>query len=168
MLCCPYASSVARNIGGWLDGPQAARGDDRAARTPGIRLGLPADGVGSIARFGPRIGAFVIDGVLSAGVALLFFGVPSAGDPPWSTVVFAVMYVISTALFGQTPGMLVLGLHVLRLDNGGPLGLWRALVRTLLLCLLIPALIADRDYRGLHDRAVGAAVLRSRESRIRE
>lgn len=158
----PYARGVARNIGGWLDGPQSARGDDGATRTPGVRLGLPADGVGSIARFGPRIGAFLIDAVLSGGVALLFFGVPSAGDPPWSTVVFAVMYVITTALFGQTPGMRVLGLHVVRLDNGQPLGLWRAVARTLLLCLLIPALIADRDYRGMHDRAVDAAVLRAR------
>lgn len=149
---------MARRIGSWIDGPQAAIGAARAR--PGARLGLPASGPGSIAPFAARIGAFVVDAVLSAGVALLFFGVPRPGEPPWSTIVFAVMYVIATGAFGQSPGMRLLSLRVVRLGTGGPLGVGRAVVRTALLCLLIPALVADRDYRGLHDRAVGSAVLR--------
>jgi hypothetical protein len=33
-------------------------------------------------------------------------------------------------------------------------------VRTLLLVLVVPALIWDRDYRGLHDRAANSVVVR--------
>ena len=32
-------------------------------------------------------------------------------------------------------------------------------LRTLLLCLAVPALVWDRQYRGLHDKAVGSAVV---------
>lgn len=153
--------TVARRIGSWIEGPQAASaGTGRPP--PGARLGLPASGPGSIASFAARIGAFIVDAVLSAGVALLFFGAPKAGDPPWSTVVFAVMYVLATGVFGQSPGMVLLRIRLVRLDTGAPIGLPRAVLRTVLLCLLIPALIADRDYRGLHDRAAGSAVLRTR------
>jgi len=38
---------------------------------------------------------------------------------------------------------------------------WRAFVRTLLLVLIIPAVITDRDQRGLHDRIVATAVVRA-------
>jgi hypothetical protein len=33
-------------------------------------------------------------------------------------------------------------------------------VRTILLLLVVPALIADRDLRGLHDRAANTIVIR--------
>jgi uncharacterized RDD family membrane protein YckC len=36
-----------------------------------------------------------------------------------------------------------------------------AALRTALLMLLIPALISDRDGRGLHDRAAGTVVVRA-------
>jgi hypothetical protein len=35
------------------------------------------------------------------------------------------------------------------------------LVRTVLLVLVVPAVVYDRDYRGLHDRASNAVVVRS-------
>ena len=38
---------------------------------------------------------------------------------------------------------------------------WRPLVRTLLLCLAIPALVWDRDQRGLHDRIAGTVLIRA-------
>ncbi|MFI6598902.1 hypothetical protein ACIBHX_21810 [Nonomuraea sp. NPDC050536] len=34
------------------------------------------------------------------------------------------------------------------------------LVRTVLLCLAIPALISDRDHRGVHDRVSNTMVVR--------
>jgi hypothetical protein len=36
------------------------------------------------------------------------------------------------------------------------------LVRTALLCLVIPAIVVDRDGRGLHDRAAASVVVRTR------
>jgi uncharacterized RDD family membrane protein YckC len=37
----------------------------------------------------------------------------------------------------------------------------RAIGRTALLCLLVPAVIFDRDGRGLHDRLTDTAVVRA-------
>lgn len=45
-------------------------------------------------------------------------------------------------------------------ENGGRLGVLRVLLRTLLLALVIPALIWDRDGRGLHDRLARAVQVR--------
>ena len=47
-----------------------------------------------------------------------------------------------------------------QLVTGGWVGLWRPVVRTVLLCLVIPAVIWDADQRGLHDKAAGTVLLR--------
>ncbi len=122
-----------------------------------MRLGLPADGPGSVATLIRRAGAFAVDAVGSALVAGAF----TAPRPPgnWSLLVFVVEYVFFTALFGQTPGMRLLRIRVLQLRTGGPLGLVPAVIRTTLLVLLVPALITDADARGLHDKAAGAVVV---------
>ncbi len=38
----------------------------------------------------------------------------------------------------------------------------QALTRTVLLCLFVPAVIWDRDGRGLHDKVPNTVVIRSR------
>ncbi|MDT7682432.1 MAG: hypothetical protein QOG57_2742, partial [Pseudonocardiales bacterium] len=38
----------------------------------------------------------------------------------------------------------------------------RALVRTVLLFFVVPAVVTNADRRGFHDRAAGVVVLRSR------
>jgi uncharacterized RDD family membrane protein YckC len=40
-------------------------------------------------------------------------------------------------------------------------GLWRPIVRSVLLALVIPAVIWDADNRGLHDKAAGTVLVRS-------
>jgi uncharacterized RDD family membrane protein YckC len=45
--------------------------------------------------------------------------------------------------------------------DGGRLSLPRIVLRTLLLCLVIPAVIWDSHGRGLHDRAAGSIVVRA-------
>ena len=62
---------------------------------------------------------------------------------------------LAAASFGQR----ICGLAVVRLD-GQPVGLMRAILRSAQVCLLIPALIWDRDGRGLHDRSIGTALVR--------
>jgi hypothetical protein len=42
----------------------------------------------------------------------------------------------------------------------GYLGVWRPLARTVLLCLVVPAVIWDRDQRGMHDRLIGTVLVR--------
>ncbi|MBN1092314.1 RDD family protein [Blastococcus sp. TML/M2B] len=129
-------------------------------RRRGASLGLPADGAGSLAAFSTRIGAFLIDSLAAALVAGLFTAPELPGN--WSLVSFAALTVVFLVVAGQTPGMRLLGLRLAHPRPGQRLDLWRAVVRTALLVLLVPALLVDADGRGLHDRLTGTAVVRDR------
>ena len=142
-------------------GPQAYRGQ---------RLGLPASGRASLAPAGARAGAWLVDAVASAFVAALFvqaFGHPHQGDFAsrlpgyWSLVPFAVDYVVGMLVAGRTVGMYLFGLRIIRVDRDEAVNPWRAVVRTVLLMLLVPAVVFDRDSRGLHDRYSDTAVVRA-------
>jgi uncharacterized RDD family membrane protein YckC len=130
-----------------------------AQRWRGEGLGLPAAGPGSLAPAGQRLAALGLDLVLSALVAGLF----TAPELPrnWSLLVFAAQYAGFTFAFGQTAGMRLIGLRVIRVDRPARVGPYRAVLRTVLLMLLIPALIWDRDARCLHDRISQTAVVRA-------
>jgi uncharacterized RDD family membrane protein YckC len=127
---------------------------------PGRRLGLAATGVGSMAGLPPRVLAFLIDSVVANVVAFVALGSRGPGGT-YVLAAFALEVWIGTALVGGSAGHLVCRLEVLRLDHQR-VGLWRALIRTGLLCLLIPAAIWDRDQRGMHDRAAGTALVHRR------
>src|SRR5687767_4356524 len=139
---------------------------DRDASSPsqprlrGASLGLPASGPGSLASFGTRVIAFVVDALIAGVVAALF----TAPELPrnWSLLSFGLVYVVSLVAFGQTPGMRLVGLRLAHPRQGQRLALWRAVVRTALLMLLVPALVVDADGRGLHDRLTDTAVVRER------
>ncbi|MGW2280586.1 RDD family protein [Streptomyces sp. NPDC001770] len=140
-------------IGSWLSGPQAAAEDmgvDFGYR--GKRLGLPEEGPGSVAPLGRRFGAIFIDWALCMVIA---YGLIARGDQQaagnWALLVFLVMSLLTVGTLGFTPGKRLLRLRVVSQD-GGRFGLVRVLVRSVLLLLVIPALIWDRDGRGLHDR----------------
>ncbi|KAB2972392.1 MULTISPECIES: RDD family protein [unclassified Streptomyces] len=149
-------------IGSWLSGPRAAAeeaGVDFGYR--GEQLGLPQDGPGSIARPGRRLGALVVDWGLCVLIAygLLTDGYGQATSN-WALLIFFVMGVLTVGTLGFTPGKRLFGLRVVAVDTGtvNPL---RALLRTALLCVALPALIWDRDGRGLHDRLAGTVELRA-------
>jgi uncharacterized RDD family membrane protein YckC len=127
-------------------------------RPRGASLGLPSEGAGSLAAFSTRIGAFLIDSLAAALVAGLFTAPSLPGN--WSLLSFAVLTVAFLVVAGQTPGMRVLGLRLAHPRPGQRLAPWRAVVRTGLLILLVPALLVDADGRGLHDRITGTAVVR--------
>jgi uncharacterized RDD family membrane protein YckC len=124
-----------------------------------VTTSLPETGPGSIAPAGPRLGAFLIDIVLSSVVALLF----TAPELPRnrSLLVFAVLYFGFTVLVGQTPGMRLLTLRVVRTDRPAPVGVWRSAVRTAGVILLVPAVLRSSDGRALHDRLTQTAVIRA-------
>ena len=127
-------------------------------RVRGASLGLPAEGPGSLAPFGTRVGAFLVDAVGSALVAGLFTAPDLPGN--WSLLAFAVVTVGTLVVFGQTPGMRLLGLRLAHPEPGKRLAPWRGVVRTALLLLLVPALVVDANGRGLHDRLTDTAVVR--------
>ncbi|MFG2296629.1 RDD family protein [Streptomyces sp. NPDC048603] len=148
-------------IGSWLSGPRAAAeemGVDFGY--PGQQLGLPQHGPGSVARFGRRLGAVLIDWL---ACQLIAFGLITnrdwVGAGNWALPVFAVLAVLTVGTVGFTPGKRVMGLRVVA-EGGGRLGILRVLLRTVLLLLVIPALVWDRDGRGLHDRISRAVQVR--------
>ena len=123
---------------------------------------MVSGGFGEQAGHGRRLGAFMIDGVASDLVALAFTRPPGQGYTAAVLITFAVERVVLTALTGCSVGQRVLGIAVRRLD-GKPVGFARATIRTLLLILLVPVFLVDRDGRGLHDRAAGTVLVHQRQ-----
>lgn len=152
-----YAAPVVerRDVASWLEGPGARRPTGEQDY-PGQRLGRPERGPGAVAGFGPRIVAYLID---SAACAVIAWG--TFRDPGYTLAIFAGEVLVLTWLAGGSAGQLVRGLRVVRADNR-PLGLPRTALRTALLLLLIPAVIWDRDGRGLHDKAASSVVVHAR------
>lgn len=122
---------------------------------PGRGLGLPESGPRSIARPGRRIGALCIDWALAVLISVAFF----AYDSFATLAIFAAAQVVFLLTVSGSVGHLALGLRVVPVA-GGYLGVWRPFVRTLLLCLVIPAVIWDRDQRGMHDRLATTVLVR--------
>ena len=150
-------------IGSWLSGPRAAAEDAGVEfGYRGEQLGLPEEGPGSIARPGRRFAALAIDWALCMLIAygLLTHGYDQATGN-WALGIFLVLSLLTVGTLGFTPGKRVMGLRVVAESGGGRLGLGRVLVRTLLLCVAVPALIWDRDGRGLHDRLARAVQVRA-------
>ncbi|WP_084499692.1 RDD family protein [Brevibacterium album] len=147
----------------WLTGPSVPED-----YWPGRRLGFPQSGTGSAASLLRRAAGIVVDW----GLVVLAVRLTMDADPiPQNIAIqsgFALLYLVCVWLLGRTPGHLLMGIGVVdlatrrTLASTGPVGLLRAFVRTLLVCLVVPVVIMDPDGRGLHDRASGAAVVRTR------
>ncbi|MBZ3903260.1 RDD family protein [Streptomyces brasiliscabiei] len=140
-------------LGSWLSGPREAAeeaGVDFGYR--GEQLGLPEEGSGSIARPGRRLGALAVDWGLCLLIAygLITDGYDQATSN-WALLIFFLLHTLTLGTIGFTPGKRLFGLRVVAQDTGTVVP-WRAAVRTVLLCLAVPALVWDRDGRGLHDR----------------
>nr|WP_141899035.1 RDD family protein [Microbacterium agarici] len=144
--------------------PGQTFGDLAPSAYPGERLGLPREGHGSVARFGRRLIALVIDWAIAS---LVVSGI-AALVPAWNAVsqhpatiplVFAVLQIVFISTIGGSMGHRLLGLRIVPLA-GGYVGLWRPVVRTVLLCLVVPILVWDSDQRGFHDKIAGTVLIR--------
>ena len=109
---------------------------------------------------GRRLGALAVDWGLCL---LIAYGLITDGygqaTGNWALLIFFVMSLLTVGTIGFTPGKRLFGLRVLALDTGAVNPL-RALARTVLLCVALPALIWDRDGRGLHDRVARTVEVR--------
>jgi uncharacterized RDD family membrane protein YckC len=132
---------------------------------PGQRLGRPEDGSGSVADYGRRIAALVIDWFVAILVASIFVGGDvwtGEGAGLWAPLAaLAIELTLLDGLLGYSIGRRLLSIAVVRIDGRRPVGIPRALLRSVLLCLALPALINDQDRRGLHDLAAGTVVVRA-------
>jgi uncharacterized RDD family membrane protein YckC len=147
------------------DAPSSTAGGQPAY--PGERLGLPEIGPGSVAGWGRRFAALLVDWLASTLVAAVFFGYQwlgaTAGEQGWvgatPLLVFWLEASLLTALAGGSFGQLALRVSVVHVD-GRPVNLLEALVRSFLIVLVVPPLIFNRDQRGLHDLLVKTVTLR--------
>ncbi|GIF11747.1 hypothetical protein Ate01nite_17790 [Actinoplanes teichomyceticus] len=108
---------------------------------------------------GQRLVALLIDWVLCLLLASLYASPYRAQWPP--VVLLVLLNTVFIGLFGETPGMRLARVRCVSYADGGAIGLLRGLGRAVLLALLIPALIADAQGRGVHDRVAGSIVVRS-------
>ena len=114
-----------------------------------------------------RLGALLIDWIVAALSAVTLAGVsyppaPLDEDPSQTFVIigfFVVEVALLSGLLGRSIGKRVLGLK-LENPDGQPIGVPRALLRTVLLCLVLPAIVMTDDKRGIHDLAAGSRVVR--------
>ncbi|QWC85705.1 RDD family protein [Nocardioidaceae bacterium] len=138
-----------------------AAGDPRDPRDvdlyPGQRLGLPEAGSGSLASWRQRILALFIDWAAASLLAIGVVGYDNTGF--WPLVIYFAEASILTATIGGSFGQSIVRIGVISVDRR-PLNLIASLVRHLLICLVIPAVIWDRDRRGLQDLAVRSVVVR--------
>ena len=71
-------------------------------RVRGASLGLPTDGPGSLAGFGSRVGAFLVDALGSALIAGLFTAPELPGN--WARAAFAAITALTLVALGPGPG----------------------------------------------------------------
>jgi uncharacterized RDD family membrane protein YckC len=155
-------ADVSRVSGSWLDGPGGGSLATDPGSYAGERLGLPQEGPRSVAGMGRRLGALFIDWGIALVIVSPFTGhraFAPGSNSPWVLAVFAAEYIILVSLVGRTIGMRLCGIGIMRLDGGRVAFPW-VVVRTILLLLVVPAVIYDRDRRGLHDKAADCVVVR--------
>lgn len=156
------------DLGSWLEGTPGREPDGPVSENE-----VPADGRAAVAGLGRRVLALGVDWLASMAVASLFWREEGGTGPfaadPWATLgVFAVSTAVLVSVLGNTIGHRLLGLRVVPVvaDAGhlrpvaAPPGLRAGLLRTALLCLVVPAVVWDRSGRGLHDVAARTLVVR--------
>jgi uncharacterized RDD family membrane protein YckC len=151
-----------RRASGGSDPGRAAAGNQSAGLNddgyPGQRFGLPEEGSRSVAGVGRRLGALIVDWLACMVISLAIFRT-HLGQQLGTYAIFSAEVWLLTSLTGFSLGKRLLGIRVARID-GRPVGLLAGLVRTVLLLLVVPPLVFDKDLRGLHDKAARTIVLR--------
>lgn len=97
-----------------------------------------------------------IDWILAVAPSVAFFNY----DPLATILIFLVLQIVFVPTIGGSIGHRLVGLRVVPLA-GGWVGLWRPVVRTLLLVAALPALVWDSDQRGFHDKVAGTVLIRT-------
>ena len=170
-------------------------GDPAPPQAPTVRWEPPVEEEGpapgvKFAGHGPRLVAYIIDGVISSVILLLFvIAVPaailgsggaqtragrlSAGDASIFLLVFLLGAIVALGYFpffwarsGQTPGMRLFRLYLVRDSDGGKVSAGQAILRMIGLWVsAIPIYLGfiwifiDKRRRGWHDLIAGTVMI---------
>ena len=122
----------------------------REPQWAGEFLGLPETGPASAASYPRRIGALFVDWFIASGIGMML-----PFDNQWLVLgIFVLLHFALLWLFATTLGKLLFRIQVVQV-GGAPIKLYQAAIRALLLGLVVPVLVIDRDGRGLHDKLAG-------------
>ena len=130
---------------------------------PGKVFGLPEEGPRSVPSLLRRVAGICIDWAISMGVsigiAVGWYGLDWLDHNGFVTgLVFVVMHMLFGLVIGGSPGHLLTKMRIAPI-KGGALGIAAPLIRPWLIILVIPAIMMDRDQRGVHDRIVGTIMV---------
>jgi uncharacterized RDD family membrane protein YckC len=117
---------------------------------------MPESGRGSVGRLGRRLAGIAIDWAIAVLLSVAFFRY----DPVATLAIFVVLQIVFIPTIGGSLGHRIVGLRVAPL-TGGYVGIWRPILRSLLLAIVIPAVVWDSDQRGFHDKIAGTILIRS-------
>ncbi|MDD9205782.1 RDD family protein [Georgenia sp. 10Sc9-8] len=105
-----------------------------------------------------RLVALAIDWAAASAISAGFLDY----HPMATLGLFALITWVLVGTLGSTIGHLIVGIGVRRTDGGAP-GPVKALLRTVALCLVIPAVVwSPADGRALHDVWAGTMIVRIR------
>jgi hypothetical protein len=140
------------------------RPTDADAPTEAADGAPPRPEPGTPATYGKRFVALFLDWILCllvGGVLATLTGVLASASLRgfWAYPVLILEYGIFVGLWGQTPGMRLARIRCAPVDRDGVIGVPRALLRGLLLCLIVPPLVIGPGGRGWHDRAARSVML---------
>lgn len=108
-----------------------------------------------------RAVGLLVDWILVQLLARVAFGAELGAGGIQSFIplgLLAALNILCITAFAATPGQALLGLQVLQVRSGSfPL---QVVIRTVLLCLFVPAVLTDKHGRGYHDAAAGTVIVR--------
>ncbi|NBR93721.1 MAG: RDD family protein [Actinobacteria bacterium] len=114
---------------------------------PGLRL----------ASLWRKLFALCLDWLASSVIARLL--VSEQQRTGWVTLaIFFLEVALFTILLGGSAGQVVAGIRIVDIDTGMKIGVLAALIRSALICLVIPPILSING-RGLHDRAVRSVAI---------
>ena len=104
---------------------------------------------------GKRILALILDWAAAILVVQVIPNAPAYATPKHSLltlIIFGVEVALFTWMMGSSFGQRIMGLRIrdIRIDRNPTF--IQSLIRTLLIMVVIPPLLADSNSRGLHDR----------------
>lgn len=119
----------------------------------------------TIAGWPRRIGALFIDWMIAVFTSAGLVHTHVLPQRPLENLIVTGFFVVEVGvligLLGASVGKRLMGIAVVN-EQGGLIGVPRAVLRSILVCLVVPVLLQTQYRRGLHDVAAGSIVIRPR------